>query len=124
MAVTINGKIYRNVKNGQEGIFINGQPVGGGTQLYKHSVTFKMDEGDGEPIEVSADLINTVSTSLAGKAIPDPEKNIHGILTYDYSYNPILYIDSAYIVWCHVDGSSLKKADISGNILTDRVTQL
>ena len=40
MAVTINGKIFRNT-GGSEGIdapsiTINGSPISGGTQLYKH----------------------------------------------------------------------------------------
>jgi hypothetical protein len=49
MAVTINGKIFRNVKSGSEGIdtpslTINGEPIsGGGTQLYKHRVTIEED---------------------------------------------------------------------------------
>lgn len=36
MAIEINGKIYRNVKGGEEGIFIDGEPIGGGnvTDLY------------------------------------------------------------------------------------------
>ena len=95
----------------------------GGTKLYKHTITLTVDIEE-EPVEVTADLINTISTSLAGQAIPDPETTIHGILSYDYSYNPILYIDEYSIVWYYISYTEIRMDSISGNILTDTVVAL
>lgn len=48
MSTIINGKIFRNVEGGDEGIDtpslkINGQPLSGGTQLYQHKLHFSND---------------------------------------------------------------------------------
>lgn len=97
---------------------------GGGTQLYKHRISFLMDDPnqEEESVQVIAEVINTTSTSLVGQGVPD--NTISGILEWDYSYNPIVYTDEYMILWYCVSYQEFLYIGVHGQVLSDTVTPL
>lgn len=96
----------------------------GGTKLYKHTVTFNFG-WTGEYEEVEADFITLSGESLAGKSANI--EFLSGILTYNYMYHPIIFINSGTtLIFFNVDNNELSAdGEIeNGKFLTDTVEVL
>ena len=74
MSVKINGAVYRNIPGEAEGIdtpslTINGAPLSGGTQLYKHSLANFAGTTPLIVYNLSADKINSHASLVASLPI-------------------------------------------------------
>ena len=85
----------------------------GGTKLYKHKVSFDVS-GDEEDIEVDAEFITASGESLAGKSI-EAMAPIGGILTYDYTYCPLFYLDAYACLFYNINYQEISYLSVSGS---------
>ena len=93
----------------------------GGTKLYKHTVTIKI-ELDEEEYTRTITLINTIGTSLVGQDMP--EDTLSGMMEHDYAYNPVIYTSASEIIWYYTEGHEWMETYLIGKILTDTVVAL